>query len=331
MRAWIRIFCWLAVAVTLAGCSREQARPAPQPAGPVKVTVQMDDLPRAELAGFYQALANGYYQRAGLEVDLRAAAPETDVAALVGNGDAEFGVGRSDDVMVRASNGLPLQMVAASRQHDPLALLVHAKSPVRKLADLKGHTVLAKAGQAWIGCVQKRQRVTFEVRPPGPGMAAFWTAADAIQAGYATSDGFDAQQRRGEVRAIPFGDERHDSYHVIFCRGDFGRRNPAVVRAFIQATLLGWSDFLENDPTPAFDLMMKRNPALTLAGLDYARGELIIGHWITGDATKGEYLGDLARERLGLEMDVLLELGVMTDPISLNEVATRDYLTRVTP
>ncbi|MBS0633512.1 MAG: ABC transporter substrate-binding protein [Verrucomicrobia bacterium] len=319
------------MAVTLAGCSREQARTPPQPAGPVKVTVQLDDVPRAELAGFYQALAKGYYQRAGLDVELRATGPETDVAALVANGEADFGVGRSDDIMVRASMGLPLQMVAASRQHDPLSLLVHAKNPVRKLSDLKSHTVLAKAGQAWIGWVQKRQRVTFELKPPGAGLAAFWAGTDAIQAGYVTSDGAKSQGPRAELRAIALSDESYDAYHAIFCRGDFALRNPPVVKAFLQATLLGWSDFLENDPMPAFELMQKRNPALTLAELDYARGELIIGPWIRGDAAKGEYLGDLSRERLGMELDVLLELGVITDPISLNAVATRDYLTRVTP
>lgn len=331
MHAWGRFFCWLAVAVTLAGCGREQGRTATQPTGPVKVTLQTDDVPRAELAGFYQALAKGYYQRAGLDVEIRAATPETDVAALVAGGEADFGLGRSDDIMVRASTGLPLQMVAASRQHDPLALLVHAKSPVRKLADLKGHTVMARAGQAWIECLQKTPGLTIEIKPPGPGMAAFWASADAIQAGYVTSDGAEVRQHRAEVRSIPLGDERHDSYHAIFCRGSFARQNPLLVRAFIQATLLGWSDFLENDPTPAFDLMLKRNPTLTPEALDYTRGELIIGHWITGDATKGEYLGDLSPERLGLEMDLLLELGVMTRPVALSDVATRDYLTRVSP
>lgn len=303
----------------------------PQPTGPIKLTLQMDDLPRAEVAGFYQALAKGFYQRAGLEVEIRAGTPETDVAALVGQGEADFGLGRSDDVMLRASEGLPLEMVAAARQHDPLVLLVHAKSPVRKLANLKGRTVLAKPGQAWIRCIQKQQKLTFAVKPTASSLGAFLVDADAIQAGYVTSDVAEARQRRTDVRTIPLSDGRYDPYHVIFCRGSFARQNPLVVRAFVQATLLGWSDFLENDPTPAYDLLQKRNALLTLDGLEYARGELIIGQWIIGDPAKGEYLGDLALDRLGRELDLLLELGVMTDPILLKDVVTRDYLTRPTP
>jgi NitT/TauT family transport system substrate-binding protein len=320
------IFCLVLAVAFLGGCDGKADRRALPPAGPVKVVLQLDDVPRAELAGFFQALAKGFYRRAGLDVTIASGAPGLAAGVAVAEGRAEFGVSRSDDVLLGASLGRPLQMIAAVRQHDPRVLIVRAKSPVKKLADLNGRTVLAAEEQAWIAFWQKRLRIKFSLKAPTPAMGAFLAAEDAIQEGYATSDVFDARRRGADVRAVALSDAQYDAYHAIFCRRDYAEQNPAVARAFVAASLLGWRDFLENDPTPGGDLLMQRNPALTPELLEYARGEMILGQLVAGDPGKGEYPGALSFDRLGRELDLLLEVGAMASPVSLPAVATREYL-----
>ena len=50
-----------------------------------KVTVQMKWVPQAQFAGYYVALAKGYYKDAGLDVTIRPGGPDiSPVQALVG-------------------------------------------------------------------------------------------------------------------------------------------------------------------------------------------------------------------------------------------------------
>ena len=42
-------------------------------------------------------------------------------------------------------------------------------------------------------------------------------------------------------------------------------------------------------------------------------------------------LGALSFDRLGREMDLLLEIGVMAAPVSISAVAAKDYLPAVAP
>ena len=113
-----------------AGCSRPAPAAGPAKAGLRAVSLQTDWVPQAEHGGFYQALARGFYAEAGLAVEIRPGGRGMIVKLAVAKGDADFGLSRSDDVIVFAGHGLPLVMVAATFQHDPQALMVRAESPV---------------------------------------------------------------------------------------------------------------------------------------------------------------------------------------------------------
>src|SRR3954467_12182061 len=128
-----------------AGCGRKEG-PNPlsahaQHGALRKVVLQTDWFPQAEHGGFYQALAKGFYREAGLDVDILPGGPGAGIKLKVAKGDADFGMNRSDDVIMAARQGMPLMIVAATMQHDPQAVMVHAESPVKTLRDLEGRTV----------------------------------------------------------------------------------------------------------------------------------------------------------------------------------------------
>jgi len=51
-------------------------------------------------------------------------------------------------------------------------------------------------------------------------------------------------------------------------------KNPAAVKAFVEATAKGWADYLNGDPKPADALILKANPEMTQDVLDQARAKL---------------------------------------------------------
>ena len=312
-----------------AGCARD--KPAPAGAAPTtpplrKVVFQSDWFPQAEHGGFYQALAKGFYRQAGLDVEIRPGGPGVGIKVPVATGDVDFGLNRSDDVMVVASRGLPLVMVAAVFQHDPQALMVHAESPVKAFKDLKGRAITASVGMTWIPYLQKKYGITFDLKPNTYSVAGFLADPEAIQQCFVTNEPFYALQLGVRVRVLPLAESGYDVYHTIICRRDLLHQSPELVRVFVAASLRGWSDYLDGDPAPAHDLLMKRNAQMSRERLEFSRGELILRSLITGRREQGEAIGQLSLARLAEELDVLLALKVMDTPVAVTAVATRDFL-----
>ena len=94
---------WILMLTALAGgCARQAEEPKP-PAALRKVVFQSDWFPQAEHGGFYQALVKGYYREAGLDVEILPGGPGAAIKLSVAKGTADFGMYRSDDVIVAAS------------------------------------------------------------------------------------------------------------------------------------------------------------------------------------------------------------------------------------
>src|SRR5258708_17935068 len=116
------------VVLGTAGCGRpattEEAKrkETPSPRTLRHVVFQADWFPQAEQGGYFQALARGLYREVGLDVEIRPGGTVAGIKLPVAKGEADFGMNRSDDVMVAVSRGIPLRNVAATFQHDPPAL-----------------------------------------------------------------------------------------------------------------------------------------------------------------------------------------------------------------
>jgi len=311
--------------LTMAGCARQETAGAPA-AGLRKVVLQTDWFPQAEHGGFYQALAKGYYREAGLDVEIRPGGPGMSIKLDVVKGAADFGLYRSDDIIVAASRGLPLMIVAAVLQHDPEGLLVHDASPVRTLADLNGRSVIAPPSMTWIPYVQKKYGIKFDLRPLNYGLTVFLGDKDAIQQCLMTSEPFFARQHGAKVRVVRIADSGYDPYHTIMCRRELARKSPEVVRAFLAASIRGWHDYLEGDPTPAFELILKRNTQMTTDQLRFSRGELIANALVTGNRAQGEGIGQLSLERIQRQIATLREFGILEKPVTLASVVSRAFL-----
>lgn len=311
----------------LAGCARRDAACAAgvTQGGLRKVVLQTDWFPEAEHGGFYQAQAKGFYRAAGLEVDIRPGGMGAPIKLPVAKGDADFGLNRSDDVIVTASRGLPIVMVAAVFQHDPQALLVHDESPVRTWTDLKGRTVTAPLSMTWIPFVQEKYGIDFALKPL-TGMAAFLGDKDAIQQCLVTNEPFYARQHGVLVRTLPLVTAGYDVYHAVICRRALVRESPEVVRAFVTASIRGWRDYLLGDPAPAHALILKSNAQMTPELLAFSRDEIIQRSLVTGDPARGEEIGQLSPARLGEQIDTLLELKMIDAPVAVGAVATREFL-----
>ena len=102
-----------------------------------RVSIQLNWYPEAEHGGVFQAVADGTYTAAGLNVDIRPGGRATPVAPELSLGRVQFAIANADDVIVYRGQGMDIVAVAAPLQNNPRCILVRQESGVESLNDLK--------------------------------------------------------------------------------------------------------------------------------------------------------------------------------------------------
>ena len=93
-------------------------------------------LAQAEHGGFYQAVADGTYEKHGLKVTIIQGGPNAANRALLIAGKVDFYMGGPLGDMDAVKQGIPLVSVASIFQKDPQVLLAHPDAGVEKFEDL---------------------------------------------------------------------------------------------------------------------------------------------------------------------------------------------------
>jgi putative hydroxymethylpyrimidine transport system substrate-binding protein len=106
-----------------------------------KLTVLLDWFVNPDHAPLIVAKEGGFFERAGLDVDLIAPADPSAPPKLVAAGQADIAVTYQPDFMLQLKEGLPLLRLGTLVETPLNSLVVLKDGPVKTLADLKGKTV----------------------------------------------------------------------------------------------------------------------------------------------------------------------------------------------
>ena len=306
------LFALLCGFVVVTGC---RTRTVSNTSGLTPVRLQLDWYPQPEHGGFYTALLQGYYKAEGLDVTLLPLPQYGSVAQLVATGKADIGLGSSDQILEWDSNGLPLEAVAATMQHDPQAIMVHASSQVRDFKDLEGHSVSAQTGATWLKYVILRYNLHQVKQVPSTlSIANFLADPNYIQQIFITSEPFFAKQAGANVRTILISSSGYDPYRVQFTTRDYAAQHQDVVAKFVQASIRGWNSYLQ-DPGPTNAYLLTLNPALNPEQEAFTAKALKDGDFITGSVAASTQTGRMMAARWQTSYDQLKSLGILQGPV----------------
>ncbi len=307
----------------LAACAR-QAPPAGASLAPV--SVQADWYAEVEQGGNYQALARGFYRQAGLEVNFMNGGPGGYPLQKVASGTADMALGRSDDVILAVARAhLPLIIVCAYMQKDPMAVLVHAEGPVKGFADLAGRVVMVDPASAWITYLKAQYRMDFSIVPLNYGLSDFMADKNLVVQGFATNEPYYLGLHGVASRTLLIANSGYNPYRVIYANKRFVREHPGAVRGFVAATIRGWADFLDGDPSPAKRMISERNEAMTEAFMAFSTKAMEDNHMLRGDPARGERLCLMTRRRMQEQVDLYVRLKVIPAAIPLEEFVTFSF------
>ncbi|HET6522684.1 MAG TPA: ABC transporter substrate-binding protein, partial [Geminicoccaceae bacterium] len=223
---------------------------------------------QAEHGGFYQAVAKGIYGEHGLDVTIRPGGPQVNNTQLLAAGRIDFNMGgNSFTALNYVQNGLPFLAVAAIFQKDPQALIAHPGRGHDDLESLKGEPIMISTGvriTLWRWLQARYGYTDDQIRPYTFSLAPFLADPDAIQQGYVTSEPYAIRQAGVEPVIMLLADRGFNGYSTTI---DVGRRTveerPDLVRRFVDASVLGWVDYLYGDPAPGNALIRRDNPEMT--------------------------------------------------------------------
>jgi NitT/TauT family transport system substrate-binding protein len=322
-----------ALAALLAACSPSKKETAQAP-GPQLTPIRFatDWRAEAEHGGFYEALANGEYAKRGLDVKIVQGGPGVNVPQLLAAGSVDLGVGSNSFIVMNlAQEAVPVKAVAAVFQKDPQVLIAHPDTGVATLADLKGHPILlgdASVTAFWVWLKAKYGFTDDQVRKYTFNNGPFLADKRAAQQGYVTSEPYTIEKEAGlKPKVFLLADNGYPGYATMILAPDtLVAKNPAAVKAFIEATAQGWHDYLYGDPKPADALIRKDNPEMTQDVLDQAREKMkSYGLVDSGDA-KTQKIGVMTDARWKEFFDIAASHGVYPPTMNFKRGYTLQFV-----
>jgi len=289
---------------------------------------------QAEHGGFYQAVANGYYADAGLDVTIRQGGPGINVPQLLAVGSVDFGMGSNSFIplnIVAANAGS--KAVMASFQKDPQVLITHPRDDVNSLEDMRGMPIMVSDATISAFWVWLRSRFGFtddQIRKYTFNLAPFLVDERAIQQGYLSSEPYSIEKEAGfKPQVFLLADHGYPGYATfILANNAMIDAEPEIVQAFVNATIKGWVSYLYGDPSAANALIMADNPDMTADVIAQAIVKLNdYGIAMSGDAeTLG--LGAMTEERWKIFFDVMSENGVYETDLDWHAAYTLDFVNK---
>ncbi len=236
-----------------------------------KVSCMLDWFPNPDHAPLYVASAKGFFEQAGLDVDIMVPADPNDPLKLVAAGKVNFAISYQPSVITARAEGLPVVSIGALVQH-PLSSILYLKSSGFKTpADLKGRRI----GYS----VEPLYRVLFEAVAEKAGLNAsdyeiyrvgFNLApsllsgkVDAVVGAFRNYEAIQIELEGREVGIFPL--EEHgipDFYELVIITHPMEiKTHPKRVQAFMACLSKGISQVI-GDPQGSLETFLKLHPDL---------------------------------------------------------------------
>ena len=307
---------------------------AQKPADLDKVSFGTNWVAEAEHGGFFQAVADGTYKSYGLDVTIVPGGPNVNNRIQLIAGKIDFFMSANTLQSFDAvANKVPVIAVAAMFQKDPQVFLAHPESKITKLEDLKPLTLfVSKEGMPtyfqWLKSEygfseDKVKPYTFNAQP-------FLADKTSAMQGYVTSEPFAVeQQAKFKPTVMLLADYGFNTYSTLIeTRVDFADKKPDVVQRFVDASIIGWYNYLYGDSRPGNALIKKLNPEMSDELLAYSIDKMKqYGIVDSGDALR-DGVGAMSDARMADLFGKMVRAGVTSRDIDYRKAYTLRFINK---
>ncbi|MGL4973982.1 MAG: ABC transporter substrate-binding protein [Bosea sp. (in: a-proteobacteria)] len=300
-----------------------------------KVRFGTNWLAQAEHGGYYQAVADGTYAKYGLDVTIVQGGPQANNRLLLPVGRIDFYMGGN---MIQAfsavEQNIPTVVVAAIFQKEPQVLIAHPGQGFDKFTDLKksNSIFVSKEGLAsyyqWMKAEFgfKEEQVkpyTFNAQP-------FLADKQSVMQGYLSSEPYAIEKSAGfKPKVFLLADEGFNTYSTLIeTRTELVQKSPDMVKRFVEASIIGWYNYLYGDNKLANAAIKKENPDMTDDKI--ANGIALMkefGIVDSGDTLKNG-IGAMTDANMKSFFDKMVKAGVVKASVDYKKSYTLDFVNK---
>jgi ABC-type nitrate/sulfonate/bicarbonate transport system substrate-binding protein len=297
----------------------------------IPVTFMLDWIPNTNHTGIFVAEANGYFEEAGLAVEIIQPG-EVYPEAAVASGVADFGISFQEMVTLARADDVPIVSIAAVLQHNTSGFASAADLNVSSPADFEGLRY-GSFGTPF-------EDPTLEVLMKCAG--GDFSQLEIVNTGWADPlaliaegqidmawifygwQGFQAQQQGVDLNVVMmegYFDCIPDYYTpVVIANEDTIANKPEVVKAFMEALSRGY-DFAIQNPGEAAELLLAAVPELD-AELVKASQDWLSKYYQADAPRWGEQKESVWQDYT----DWMIEHGILSATISAADAFTNEFL-----
>jgi NitT/TauT family transport system substrate-binding protein len=231
------------------------------------------------------------------------------------------------------ANNIPTVAIASMFQKDPQVLLAHPQANVKKLEDLKPLTLfVSKEGIVsyfqWLKSEygfdeNKVKPYTFNPQP-------FLADKESAMQGYVSSEPFTVEKAGGfKPTIVLLADQGFNSYSTLIeTRRELAEGKPDLVQRFVDASAIGWYNYIYGDNSAANALIKKMNPEMTdeLLAFSVARMKEY-GIVDSGDTLK-DGIGAMNDARMASFFDKMVKAGVVKSDLDYRKGYTLRFVNK---
>ncbi len=299
-----------------------------------KVSFGTNWVAEAEHGGFYQAVADGTYRKYGLDVTIVPGGPQVNNRLLLVVGRLDFYLGTDTlQGFDAVAQNLPTVQVAALFQKDPQVLIAHPDQGVDKFTDLKNLTLfVSQEGTAsyfqWLKAdygfsEAKVKPYTFNPQP-------FLADKKSAMQGYVTSEPFAIEQAAHfKPKVFLLADQGFSAYSTLIeTRRDTVDKKPDLVGRFVDASIIGWYNYLYGDNAAANALIKQQNPGMTDDQLAYSVAKMKDYGVVDSGDTLTLGVGAMTEARMKAFFDEMVRSGVAKPDLDYRKAYTLQFVNK---
>jgi len=313
------IFCLL---LLLSACGPKSSSSLTQ------VRLPLGYIPDVQFAPLYVAVQKGYFRQAGIQVTFDYSM-ETDITALVGADQIQFGVVSGDQVLLARAQGLPVVYVMAWYQQYPVSVVAKSSQGIQNPSDLRGKTIGLPGlyGANYIGLralLHAGGLTESDVKLDSIGytqVEALATDHDQAVSVYTNNEPIQLRAEGYNLDELRVADYVQLASNGLITNEKTIASNPELVRGMVEAFLRGLSDTIA-DPAAAYET--SKAYVENLAQADTAVQQQVLATSI--ELWKAPRLGYSEPKSWESMQSVLLDIGFLSQPLELSTAYTNVFI-----
>jgi NitT/TauT family transport system substrate-binding protein len=299
-----------------------------------KISFGTNWVAEGEHGGFYQALADGTYRKYGLDVTIIPGGPQVNNQLLLAVGRIDFFVGANSLQSFDAvAQNIPTIAVAAMFQKDPQVMIAHPNRGIDSLRDLKGLTLfISQEGVITYFQWLKREfgLSDSQVKPYTFNPQPFIVDPNSAMQGYVTSEPYAVAKITGwKPKVFLLADNGFKSYSTLIqTRRDMVERKSDTVQRFVDASIIGWYNYLYGDNRAANALIKRDNPEMTDDLLAYTVATMKDYGIVDSGEAKELGVGAMTDDHFAAFFDEMVKAGVVKVNLDYRKAYTLQFVNK---